>query len=86
MPIDFSVKRRIEGQYARRLTQLFNFINRAITGLSVADAVKKIIQLTDAPEFTWLAESAVANMITMVKADNERTWRSAAKGSYVAKT
>lgn len=83
MAMDFGLKKRIEGQYARLLMKLFDFINRSIVGLTVADAAKKILQVIESVEFERLAETAVLKMVTMVKAENERSWRAAAaKGSF----
>ncbi len=81
--ITFGIKRRIEAEYARRLGRIFNFINRSIVGLSVADAAQKIVAILSTPEFDKLVSTAVVNMVTMVKAQNERSWRAAAsRGSY----
>lgn len=83
MPIDFGVKTRIEGEYARRINRIFGMINKAINGLNAINAAKAIEKIIASPTFDRLVNSAVLNMITMVKADNARTWRKAAeKGSY----
>lgn len=78
MAINFMVKRRIEATYARRLQLIFDFINKSIAGLSIADAALKIIEITQSAEYNRMVDMAVLNMITMVKAENEKSWRAAA--------
>lgn len=81
--IPFGLKRRIEGEYARRIGRIFMLINKAVAGLSYEDAAKKILQMLETPDFKAMVDYAVLNMVTMVKSDNEKTWRqAAAKGSY----
>lgn len=63
--MDFALKRRIEGEYVRRLTGIFNLINKAIVGLTVTEASVKVLEIIDSPAYTRAVESAVMNMITM---------------------
>ena len=81
--ISFIAKKRIEADYARRLRIVFSIIEKNIEGLAIAEAEKKIVEIIASPQFDKLVNMAVSKMVTMVKADNEKTWRAAAaKGSY----
>ena len=81
--VSFVAKKRIEADYSRRLRIVFSVIEKNIVGMTIAEAEKKIIEITASPQFDKLVNLAVSKMITMVKADNEKTWRAAAvKGSF----
>lgn len=81
--ISFVAKKRIEADYSRRLRIVFSVIEKNIAGMTVAEAEKKIIEIIASPQFDKLVNLAASKMVTMVKADNEKTWRAAAaKGSF----
>lgn len=77
--MNFSVKRRIEGQYTRLIQQLMDKVMIATQGMTDVEIIQYLRGVSESAEFTRLAELAASRMVGVVQREHDRTWRSAAR-------
>jgi len=77
--MDFGILIRLQREYEQGIKALYMAIFQQAQGLSAMDTIKYLSMIGSRPEVKRLCDNLARRMVTAVKADNEKTWRSAAR-------
>lgn len=75
----FGILRRLQIAYEKGIKALFAAIWQKVQGLSAVDTIKYLSMIGNRPEVKKLCENLAMRMVSAVRAQNEKTWRAAAR-------
>lgn len=77
--MNFGILRRLQRAYEQGIKLLYSAIFQNVQGLSPTETIKYLSMIGNRPEVRKLCENLATRMITAVRAENEKTWRMAAR-------
>lgn len=77
--MNFAYRMRLFREYERMITRFFRSIWEKCHGLTAAETIKYLQSIGNHPAVKRLCDNMAERMVTAVRADNEKTWRAAAR-------